>query len=453
MALSITKKVGRDERTATAVAAAGALLGVAAVVSAVTSGVGVVVVVAAVLAAVLLGLGWRGRRVARRLVPQIARHSSVTIDAAEVKAAADAGEPFALPLGDRTVDVRVDPAPVGPDGTAGTLAEVAEDDAEPTVEERVVESVVTYAGGLAEAPEGSDVRLTVTDEVVTGYVAAPDGFWYVEPRSRFDADAAPDEYVVYRRRDLDFAHDVSDDVRRPETVEPAPDSDNSVNPTVPIVVVADPEYDREAGFTSLSWYEQQANLVNQVNGVFGSDLGVRFEVQWYILDLRSGSLSSTDPDRLLDQMEDPVRVVVGDIRQASVRQSENVEVAHLTTGKDLDGDTIGVAYNPGAHGLSEQTLAVIRGGGGFGSSNIGYENMMVAVHELGHNFDADHDEAAKWCVTHVVVCWDFERTVMWDTFHDDNHDDFSNGSRQSGKDNESVIRNHMRNGRSGNFWY
>lgn len=470
MALSVTKAVGRDERTALAVTVVGILLGVATLAFAAGGGSDATVVAGLAAAAVLVWLGWRGRSYARRLVPSLARHRVVSLAPAEARAAAAAGEPFELPLGERPVEVRVEPSPPtdddgsgddrsgadgsGDDGADDVVAEVDEEDGEPVVTRRPAERVVTYKGGLVDLPEESEARLTITDDVLTGYVATPEAFWYVEPLGRFYADAAPDEHVVYRRADMDFALDLGEDTRTAGTTKPDDDVDNSVNPTVPIVMVADPEYDLEADLTGLSWYEQQASLVNQVNGIYDSELGVEFRVRWYILDLRSGSLTSTDSDQLLDQMEDPVQVVVGDIRQASVRQREDVEVAHLTTGKNLDGDTLGVAWHPGAHGLSQQTLAVITGGGGFGGGpDLGYQNMMVAAHELGHNFHGDHDEAAKWCVSHFLWCWDYRRSIMWATFYDDNDDVFSDGGHQSGKDNESEISNNMNNGRNVNFSY
>ena len=77
--------------------------------------------------------------------------------------------------------------------------------------------------------------------------------------------------------------------------------------------------------------------------------------------------------------------------------------------------------------------------------------MMLAAHEIGHNFDGLHQEADIWCVFSFIWCWDFVRTIMWPEFFDDNQDFFSDGTRVSTHDNRKRIATNKSTGRNVNF--
>jgi Metallo-peptidase family M12 len=129
----------------------------------------------------------------------------------------------------------------------------------------------------------------------------------------------------------------------------------------------------------------------------------------------------------------------------AVRQRTGIEVAHLTSGKNLDGNTLGIAWQPGAWSLSQQALFWIGGGGLFGGGpNLSFQNMMVAAHELGHNFTGDHGAAEEICVAHFIFCWDYERTIMWPTYYSDNRDEFSDA-------NDTRIKTDAATGRNVNY--
>lgn len=195
----------------------------------------------------------------------------------------------------------------------------------------------------------------------------------------------------------------------------------------------------------MSWPAAQATLVNLVNGIYQRELGIQFVVRVFVLHVGS-SLSSNKARNLLDQFGARVRVVNGDIRRLDVRQETNIEVAHLLTGRNLDGRTIGIAWRPGVWGLSEHHHVPAHENWLLNLLEVKliYKNMMVAAHELGHNFSGRHDLADEECVTHFIWCWDYERTIMWDTFYSDNRDEFS-------KANSDQISNNANSGRNVNF--
>lgn len=179
----------------------------------------------------------------------------------------------------------------------------------------------------------------------------------------------------------------------------------------------------------MSWPAAQATLVNLVNGIYQRELGIQFVVRVFVLHVGS-SLSSNKARNLLDQFGARVRVVNGDIRRLDVRQETNIEVAHLLTGRNLDGRTIGIAWRPGVWGLSEHHHVPAHENWLLNLLEVKliYKNMMVAAHELGHNFSGRHDLAdesalhtlsgvgimnAQLCVIHstLIIAMNFPRLI------------------------------------------
>ncbi len=101
-----------------------------------------------------------------------------------------------------------------------------------------------------------------------------------------------------------------------------------------------------------------------------------------------------------------------------------------------------MAHEPGVTSLSQQRITVNPFAG---IRNLCYENMLIACHEIGHNFNGDHAFAEEFCVTDLLgICLDNERTIMWETIYSDNRDDFSDQNRQR-------ITSDMAFGRNGDF--
>ncbi len=406
----------------------------------------VIVVIVLILIVIILGfrLGWW--RALKGLVlysagriphPALTGSQTVRFDTQAIHDSAVAGEAFALSLGHRHVDLVVTAAPVGPpDVSAVELNDEGQSNPD-------LGQVVTFSGAV-RGEEDSDVRLTVTPQTITGYIRTKDGWFFIDPLRRFKPQADATEYVVYRTKDLHFKVPFGDDAPAGsfEPVEgdgPA----HSVNPHVGIAIWGDEEYQAQAADTGLTWWQAQATLVNMVNGIFQSQVGVEFVVRVFVLDLRGSTLTTNDASDLLDQFGGVVMALHGDIRRLSVRQSTGIEVAHLVTGRNLQGRTLGIAWRPGVWGLAQQTL-VIRVFGMVFPTVTAYGNLMVSAHELGHNFAGDHDEAEKICVTHFLWCWDYERTLMWPTYYSDNRDEFS-------ADNDTIVTNNAQSGRNVNF--
>jgi len=110
--------------------------------------------------------------------------------------------------------------------------------------------------------------------------------------------------------------------------------------------------------------------MNIVNGIFSEQVGVQFGITEIEVLNDNGNLTSSNASELLGQF----RTFVG---------NDNPGLAHLFTGRNIDGGTIGIAFINAICRNSGVGLTEAGGRGTFGA--------LTAAHEFGHNFGAPHD--------------------------------------------------------------
>jgi hypothetical protein len=116
--------------------------------------------------------------------------------------------------------------------------------------------------------------------------------------------------------------------------------------------------------------------LNNVDGIYSSQLAIEIHVgSLSVPDASHDQLSAaTDPKSLLREL--------ANLRKRSGALNSQ-GVTHLFTDRDLDGSTIGIAY---LDSLCDKQNAV-----GLTETRNVWLDSLVAAHELGHNFGADHD--------------------------------------------------------------
>ncbi len=118
--------------------------------------------------------------------------------------------------------------------------------------------------------------------------------------------------------------------------------------------------------------------MNNIDGIFNGQLGLEIQASNVQIYDRDPSLlgSSNDAGTLLNSL--------GQLRNSSAEMG-TYAVTHLFTGRDLDGDTLGIAYIGNVcnthYGVG---LSEVRDRGAWIDS-------LVAAHELGHQLGAVHD--------------------------------------------------------------
>ncbi|HXR94037.1 MAG TPA: M12 family metallo-peptidase [Steroidobacteraceae bacterium] len=145
-------------------------------------------------------------------------------------------------------------------------------------------------------------------------------------------------------------------------------------------VVADYEF-------SQAFADPQGAIIarmNIVDGIFSSQVGVKITLAPVtVITTPNEPFTTTVPNDLLSQLRT--------YRSNNASQS-GLGVTHLMTGRNLDGDIVGISYQgticngATSAGLSE----------GWHSTTM---SALIAAHELGHNFNAPHDGVPGACAS------------------------------------------------------
>jgi len=121
-----------------------------------------------------------------------------------------------------------------------------------------------------------------------------------------------------------------------------------------------------------------------VDGIWSSQVGVKISLApLTVLTSPNEPFTKTVPADLLSQVRS---------YRSSHSAQKQTGVTHLMTGRDLDGNTVGISYMKSvcdsqyADSLSEGAHSTLM-------------SALIVAHELGHNFNAPHDGEAGACAT------------------------------------------------------
>lgn len=390
--------------------------------------------------------------------PNIKQYNIVTIDTVAIQKKIDAAEPFSLKLGEETIEVTVKHSSVYDENAKIVIREKNK------YIPKTIDSRITYAGNVVGNKDTSRVRLTIKGSFMQGFVFINNEWWFIEPLKKFRPQANENEFITYRTVDVmierEFGKDtvpVGPETPLPENHPPVSNkmkSETTGAAVTPFMATSNgltivnlaPIADREfkvlidsMDWVDIEWYEYQASVINMMNGIF-ENLDVYFNVTWQFLDSNNATLQSTNEVTLLNQTIVFIHDYYGgDLSSLATRRRWQTDIAHLTTGKNIDGNVIGYAQAQGWYGLSQQRFAIA----GTILYPLLYENLLTTTHEIGHNVNGVHSEADEWCNHRFLICLNYVRTIMWETLYGDNVDRFSDGSRNQNHNNKQRIINNI----------
>ncbi len=155
---------------------------------------------------------------------------------------------------------------------------------------------------------------------------------------------------------------------------------------------------------------EMADTIAQVNTALSpSDIGVTLQINAFC-DIGT-TLSATDPRDLLDDFAANIR---------PQRDSSYGDIAVLFTGKELDGDAIGITYDfPGSSGHAYVVVQMVNAGSTYQATFS--QRCINTAHELGHVFGAQHQDSATSPSYARAFQWTewfiYDRyTAVWSTF-------------------------------------
>ena len=294
---------------------------------------------------------------------------------------------FQLQLGDRTWSMEILPADVR---AANYVIR--------TSDGRVVpheEKVKTFAGYLTNAP-GTDVRLTIDEDFLYGYVDNGDEAVYIEPLRHFDATAPADAFVVYE--ELDVVPNSGTTCAALETGERMPEVDpheggdeRGVFACKELELAIASDYSMYQKYNGIAGTENHnLGVMNNVNGDYSS--AFVHQISFAIVEQYISTCSSCDPWTSSTNSSQVLQSFTG---WGPTGFSQTHDLGQFWTNRNFNGSTIGVAW-----------LGVVCGGyryhvlQDFSSSAAGLR--VMTSHEIGHNFNSGHDSGGGYIMSPSV---------------------------------------------------
>ncbi|MBC7773474.1 MAG: hypothetical protein H7210_13335 [Pyrinomonadaceae bacterium] len=171
---------------------------------------------------------------------------------------------------------------------------------------------------------------------------------------------------------------------RPVGGEQGPAPRNTGDRITDIAFDADVEYYNSLGSNVANVVNDIESLMNGIEGIYENNTDISYEQTTIIVrTAEPDPYTSTNPGTLLGQLDTHWSGSLSSVRR---------DVAHLMTGKNVDGGVIGIAFLSG----------ICSTGSGYGLSQSRYTSNVtlrrsLTAHELGHNWSAQHCDGSGSC--------------------------------------------------------
>jgi len=229
--------------------------------------------------------------------------------------------------------------------------------------------------------DNKPARFTIDENNFFGVILDSVFYYVIRPAKDYTRNNSDERFIVYKSSDIIYSNEtidyINDALITPESnnVEKVEEiisrgGGNSCSYYLEIATDADYEYFVNAGGSNVSNTNQNIiNVLNIVEGLYESTFDIKFRVTYQnVYATSSTPYTSTVAETLLTQF----RNNWNNNYTNYVR-----DIAHLFTGKNLDGSVVGISYKGQVGNNNSYSISMNR-----------YGMFTTTAHELGHNFNA-----------------------------------------------------------------
>ena len=250
---------------------------------------------------------------------------------------------------------------------------------------------VTFRGALVEDPTckvaativGGTLTATIYEPAAA--VGLPGKTWVVQPVNAVQPNVAPTVHIVFEAADNAQLPYQCGNITPPQQPAPAP-VNNDIKQECDIAIEGDREFWLLNGSNATTAQNDITSVMNQVEFLYNRDCDLQYNITQIVISTTS-VYTSSDANTLLTQFRSRWNTVYAGVPR---------DTAHLFTGRQMIGNTIGLAFvgvvcnTSSAYGLSESRYT--------GNFNL---RTSLTAHELGHNWNASHCNSQSPC---YIMC-------------------------------------------------
>jgi len=266
--------------------------------------------------------------------------------------------------------------------------------------------IITYKGKLTNDID-SEVRFTVTEENIEGFIYTGVNKFFVNQARNFSKSAQKNDVVVYGDDDLIKTVDLSNDTESPsqdiegkmdygldiiesylygadKTTKISESAAAAELKTIEVATEADYQWVTQAGGASAA-NNEILGILNLVDGIYERDLNLSITVTFQHAWTTADSYSAASTSALLDAF-------LGYWNTNYLRSQYPRDIAHLFTGKFSNQ---GIAYQEITCRIPDAAYGV--------TARSGSVNHLITAHEIGHNLGAEHVDNSGSCATSIMI--------------------------------------------------
>ncbi len=251
--------------------------------------------------------------------------------------------------------------------------------------------VSTYKGTVADKTD-SQVRLTINQNKIEGFISANKEIFYIEPAIKHSKFATKNDFVIYRAEDLIKTETFSCPTDIIEKIERGKDFlSNQVTPNglsvrvIEIATDADFEYVQDFGGSAQANNDILSTL-NMVEGVYEQELSLTFDVVFQHTWAEPDPYPNTNTTAMLNAFKAHWNVSYSGITR---------DTAHLWSAK-TSALSQGIAFLGVICSAPQSTYGIT------GKLDLVPTKYILTAHEIGHNLGANH--AGTFQITPTQEC-------------------------------------------------